>query len=449
MENIKRIIPRVMFVLISAIVTLVITGCEKSPATVSDNTQLRINYTIDEGFLNGSAPETRTTAFATENEIVEIALIFYDNTSAKGYIGHSVIYPNTMAVSGTLQMTTPTLALNKTYNVLLLCNFLNYAPLSASSQEQSTNDYLETINTLGLDAAKEAIHFVAHKRITHQLPMYAIGSYIVPIVITQDLNLEVTFQRAVLRVDVHGYDTNFKLETAKIYNYSSTLYPFAIEPKTKTIATAMDSDPAIDSNTGGDIIGGLYCFPNSVDLPRQQDNSTTYLMVKGRYSESASSWYRANILNDNLVYSQNLAINTLYNVNIFDVTSNGVDGELNVSGVSAAHIRTSLVDENVEKSVVDLQGRYISVSSSRVVLTDANPVSVTISVNPLKKWIPAITDTEAGGFFSTNPLDGVAGDKTLVITAKTSIDLNRVKRGKVRITHPDNTALFIDIEVIQ
>lgn len=382
--------------LLCASVVGIFSGCINDDIEVEDVDVppgcVKVNFTVPEMSMatRGTAAESHECA------IKDVHILFYDAAGAYVDFSHSEV---TGGASGFVFRVPSKLQAGAEYKTLVIGNSHGFIPtpydtFDAYLQGQITGRSYSDAR-LKLCAAGGALNKSVAG--SNGLPMY--GEFVnergvaVPFIFTGDADTRydvegtVRFNRVVCRVDINNLVAkHLIIDQVKLCNRRQGAYYFHQE----TLYGQDLSNTGLWSNVGNPELSGdgltatqsldaeLYCYPNSVPVVAQNDNATTYVMIKGYYQDGVNNttsnptakatYYRVNLADNGS--SQLLRRNHIYRLNITHVAKEGASTEEGAVSATAPLIRYSVndvwTDPNEATVVTDSKGNTLSISRAMV-----------------------------------------------------------------------------------
>lgn len=403
-------------------------GCERradsefteslAPGTV------RVQYTVD-----GLAETRATPALGHEKTLVDVHILFYTAD------GSYVTYQHASVTPGTSSFTFPipaVLSAGTPYKTLVLGNSHDHVPSGYASFDAYLTDastmtyadmYKEVYAERNMDHSSDGSH-------TGSLPMW--GQFVdgdgheIDFQFTEQSNGQVTFtgtahfSRSVCRLDLRNLAAqNLIIDAVKLCNYRSAGYYFHNDaPKGDVVSGLSDQSWITVSSPSGntqELNGGVYAFANIVPVVVQNDDQTTYLMIRGYYQDGTTNtpenprnkatYYRFNMAENGR--SQVLRRNYRYVAVINSVKGPGSDDEQGAHDSEAP-----MLDYEVDQSwsdddsntVTDDKGNYLTISRAMVTfdgykdLSEAVKVVVKDGLTWSVEWDPTLVGEESSKF---------------------------------------------------
>lgn len=403
-------------------------GCERradsefteslAPGTV------RVQYTVD-----GLAETRATPALGHEKTLVDVHILFYTAD------GSYVTYQHASVTPGTSSFTFPipaVLSAGTPYKTLVLGNSHDHVPSGYASFDAYLTDastmtyadmYKEVYAERNMDHSSDGSH-------TGSLPMW--GQFVdgdgheIDFQFTEQSNGQVTFtgtahfSRSVCRLDLRNLAAqNLIIDAVKLCNYRSAGYYFHNDaPKGDVVSGLSDQSWITVSSPSGntqELNGGVYAFANIVPVVVQNDDQTTYLMIRGYYQDGTTNtpenprnkatYYRFNMAENGR--SQVLRRNYRYVAIINSVKGPGADDEQGAHDSEAP-----MLDYEVDQSwsdddsntVTDNKGNYLTISRAMVTfdgykdLSEAVKVVVKDGLTWSVEWDPTLVGEESSKF---------------------------------------------------
>lgn len=403
-------------------------GCERradsefteslAPGTV------RVQYTVD-----GLAETRATPALGHEKTLVDVHILFYTAD------GSYVTYQHASVTPGTSSFTFPipaVLSAGTPYKTLVLGNSHDHVPSGYASFDAYLTDastmtyadmYKEVYAERNMDHSSDGSH-------TGSLPMW--GQFVdgdgheIDFQFTEQSNGQVTFtgtahfSRSVCRLDLRNLAAqNLIIDAVKLCNYRSAGYYFHNDaPKGDVVSGLSDQSWITVLSPSGntqELNGGVYAFANIVPVVVQNDDQTTYLMIRGYYQDGTTNtpenprnkatYYRFNMAENGR--SQVLRRNYRYVAVINSVKGPGADDEQGAHDSEAP-----MLDYEVDQSwsdddsntVTDDKGNYLTISRAMVTfdgykdLSEAVKVVVKDGLTWSVEWDPTLVGEESSKF---------------------------------------------------
>lgn len=364
------------------VVALLLSGCsddlDRTVLFHEGAGEICLPYSIEK------ANSTRSS-FEGESAIDHAYLLFYPADASLNSDSPSAAV-RADASEGNLKFKVPLiLEENTQYNILAVANADYFVPDGFSSYAA----YLESLfvgSGVGDPAGIELVHPLPllASSISH-LPMRGeiTGNSNFSFSISNGLyslshDLSLTFSRLVARVDVINNASGvFKLDGIAICNWRDAVS--VIDPDSNAGEVCgilsqegfeLEDDDFISLPDPSDmgilqLMAQLYCFPSQSFDSRQDDTSTTALILKGRYGEdSESCYYRINVGSGD--YLGKVKANTKYTVAIASVSGRGASSTLEAYSSSESLVSLSVVEDwDVDGTYAkDDDGNFIIVSRS-------------------------------------------------------------------------------------
>lgn len=364
------------------VVALLLSGCsddlDRTVLFHEGAGEICLPYSIEK------ANSTRSS-FEGESAIDHAYLLFYPADASLNSDSPSAAV-RADASEGNLKFKVPLiLEENTQYNILAVANADYFVPDGFSSYAA----YLESLfvgSGVGDPAGIELVHPLPllTSSISH-LPMRGeiTGNSNFSFSISNGLyslshDLSLTFSRLVARVDVINNASGvFKLDGIAICNWRDAVS--VIDPDSNAGEVCgilsqegfeLEDDDFISLPDPSDmgilqLMAQLYCFPSQSFDSRQDDTSTTALILKGRYGEdSESCYYRINVGSGD--YLGKVKANTKYTVAIASVSGRGASSPLEAYSSSESLVSLSVVEDwDVDGTYAkDDDGNFIIVSRS-------------------------------------------------------------------------------------
>ena len=314
-----------------------------------------------------------------ETKINSLLVLFFEKN--KGYIGYATksSLNITMDNIGTVDLDLPTgVTANSSYDVLAIANYQTSYKFSIGEVGVPLEEYIATVAE-GKTASEVEESFLVSLETTGDINAnnLLMSGYVSGALFGSRV-VDITLKRSVVRIDVANSATNFAIESVMIYNGVTKVAPFStVNAGNRTNYTT--EYPFSESSTRT-----IYILPSSVTECKQNDKKTTCLIVKGKYSEGASTYYRANLVFKGT--NQNLEKNKLYTLTISSVSGHGFANASDAYTSSTSKVAYSLTndwdntnDNNFPATVTD-GIRSLWVSNRKASLSFAKDVSEDISI---------------------------------------------------------------------
>lgn len=388
-------------------------GCVRDGAQGLDGSALapgtvRVGYTIDD-----MAEETRaTSAESKERLLKDVHILFYDQD------GNYITYQHAAVTAGTSSFTFPVpsvLVAGVQYKTLIVGNAHAHVP----SDFESFDAYLEQSSTETYDQMRQQIF--AERNLGHAgnedregLPMY--GTFVdgdgheIPFSFTEasgSVSLvkggSANFSRSVSRLDLRNLAANsLIIDAVKLCNYRKAGYYFHNDAPLGDIQSGISDDTWVtvappDEANHQQLTAAVYAFANIVPVVQQNDDQTTYLMIRGYYQDGTDntaenqrnvlSYYRFNMAENGR--SQILRRNYRYVGVINSVKGPGASSEQGAHDAEAPMLGYEVDDtwtDNDSNTVTDNKGNYMTISRAMVTFDGYENLSeaVKVKVSDLK-----------------------------------------------------------------
>lgn len=325
-----------VFVLLTAFLTLVMTGCGDDDWTgkgTSEREGFSLSYTIP-----GVTPATRSTIDIEEGEdqVNSLHILFFEKEESGKFLFVDVIdamaeYTTSLGSTGTLEIefTEETSLKNAAeYKILLCANIQEYTELVISIDnirdfcygkediEVIENLWLKISGVTGKDEYEEMIDNDNRMAITN-IPMSAMA-----IKAAKETEVRVDLIRMVSRFDVYldSSVTGYQLVSTSIWNayteasvWENTGRDYSGERTERYYGVTTETNS---------IVASLYAFENYVESPSQKDKQTTCLIVGLKNLQTNKiEYFRTNVHPTNMY--QSLKRNYVYHTTITGVENEG------------------------------------------------------------------------------------------------------------------------------
>ncbi len=355
--------------------------------------------------VSGLQVASKALSSSDESQIDNIyVLVFNSSTQVLSYISQATnIINDDSKVSFSVSLSDSG-SQGDSYFVVLLANI---------SEEDIENAKLEEEQT-SFEAAMERLTFTPSSQwqSTDRIPMWCQ----LPLSVAINRNTDGSdfgsgeLLRSLARINITNLDTEkFALESASLYNSLNTarlapasenisnneaIYPTL--PESYTTANSFSIE-ASDNHITNEFYVAEKC--------NSSDNDHLFLIIKGRYNDNNSSYYRIDICSD----GQNLDIlrNNTYQLNITDISGNGADSESQAADQTAINSGSSssssgvvltvwnnsdlnyiFCDESTTLAVNALEIElYSNGNSSTFEVQTDNPSGYTASIDASCNWI--------------------------------------------------------------
>lgn len=398
---------------------------------------VRVSYTID-----GMSDATRATAtVGHERALNDVHILFY-NSLDDSYI----TYQHANVTSGTSSFTFPVPAVleaNTEYKVLIVGNShdhvpTGYATFDAYLDRMSSATYTEMYKEIY--AERNLDHSSSTGEHSAALPMW--GRFVdgdgheIPFRFTEVSNggKEFTgsarFSRSVCRIDLrHLAAHKLIIKDVKLCNYRNAGYYFHNDAPYGEIVSGLDDQTWIslaapsagnpttapDVRDHQELTAAIYAFSNIVPVVQQNDNQTTYLMIRGYYQDGTTNtpeapetkltYYRFNLAENGR--SQILRRNYRYVATINSVTGPGADDEQGAQDAEAPMLDYVVDDtwsDDDSNTTTDSKGNFLTISRAMVTfdgykdLSEAVKVTVSEGLAWSVEWDPTLIGEESSKF---------------------------------------------------
>lgn len=382
-------------------------GCVRDGAQGLDGSALapgtvRVGYTIDD-----MAEETRaTSAEGHERLLKDVHILFYNQD------GSYITYQHAAVTAGTSSFTFPVpsvLVAGTQYKTLIVGNAHAHVP----SDFESFDAYLEQSSTETYDQMRQQIF--AERNLEHTgnedsegLPMY--GTFVdgdgheIPFSFTEASGTvslvkggSANFSRSVSRLDLRNLAANsLIIDAVKLCNYRKAGYYFHNDAPLGDIQSGISDDTWItvappDEANHQQLTAAVYAFANIVPVVQQNDDQTTYLMIRGYYQDGTNntadnqrnvlSYYRFNMAENGR--SQILRRNYRYVGVINSVKGPGASSEQGAHDAEAPMLGYEVDDtwtDNDSNTVTDNKGNYMTISRAMVTFDGYENLSEAVKV---------------------------------------------------------------------
>lgn len=398
---------------------------------------VRVSYTID-----GMSDATRATAtVGHERALNDVHILFY-NSLDDSYI----TYQHANVTSGTSSFTFPVPAVleaNTEYKVLIVGNShdhvpTGYATFDAYLDRMSSATYTEMYKEIY--AERNLDHSSSTGEHSAALPMW--GRFVdgdgheIPFRFTEVSNggKEFTgsarFSRSVCRIDLrHLAAHKLIIKDVKLCNYRNAGYYFHNDAPYGEIVSGLDDQTWIslaapsagnpttapDVRDHQELTAAIYAFSNIVPVVQQNDDQTTYLMIRGYYQDGTTNtptapetkltYYRFNLAENGR--SQILRRNYRYVATINSVTGPGADDEQGAQDAEAPMLDYVVDDtwsDDDSNTTTDSKGNFLTISRAMVTfdgykdLSEAVKVTVSEGLAWSVEWDPTLIGEESSKF---------------------------------------------------
>lgn len=403
--------------MLGALAALPMWGCIRDGASDTDDAALapgmvRIDYTID-----GMTSATRATAVEShESRLDDVHILFYTEEGAYVTCQHAAVTAGTSSFSfpvpAELKSETP-------YRTLIVGNAHSHTPTGYASFDT----YVSQSSSLTYDEMYQAIY--AERNMDHStsgqhtgsLPMW--GELIDGT--GQPVNFQFTkagngaisftgtahFSRSVCRLDLqHLVAQKLIIDAVKLCNYRKAGYYFhndvpkgEIQPGLEdqswiSVGAPYAGNPttAPDVKDHQELMASVYAFPNIVPVVRQNDEETTYLMIRGYYQDGTDNtpdhpkakltYYRFNMAENGK--SQVLRRNYRYLAIINSVAGPGSEDEQGAEDAEAPLLGYTVDDtwtDDENTSTSDSKGNFLTLSRAMVTFDGYKDLSEVVKVS--------------------------------------------------------------------
>lgn len=408
--------------MLGAVAALPMWGCIRDEVPGLDDPALgagmvRVNYTID-----GMESATRATEVEGHERLLEDVHILFYRSDNESYI----TYQHASVTSGSSSFTFPIpdgLEAGTSYKTLIVGNAhshvpAGYATFDAYLNLSMTNTYSQMYQKIYAERNED--HTSATGEHKDALPMW--GELVdgsgqpVDFRYTQTapsgpitFSGTVHFSRSVCRLDLrHLAAQKLIIDAVKLCNYRKAGYYFHNDAPKGEIQSGLGEEAWVkvgDPYAGNPEVPGLldnqqlnaaiYAFPNIVPVVQQNDDQTTYLMIRGYYQDGTDNtpenprkkltYYRFNMAENG--QSQILRRNYRYLAVI-----NSVKGAGAASEDEAKDAETPLLDYTVDdtwtdsdsNTVTDSKGNYMTISRAMVTFDGYKDLSEAVKVTVSK-----------------------------------------------------------------
>ncbi|MCC8036395.1 MAG: hypothetical protein LIO77_10835, partial [Rikenellaceae bacterium] len=388
------------------------TGCtNEDTSIVVDSSQLYFSYSMPGGM---TVQTYAVEAMTHENRIYDLYVLFFDPAAGDTYKGCARSGVSTTSTSGSSRVSMPEgCDVMDRWKMLFVANLDEYL----LDGETDAGDWLDGLLTSqDMDYAIEELMGMSETAI--QSPLLMSGQADKP-ADTNEISVELA--RRVARIDLINSASNFTLVSAQVWN--ARTYAYLMEEGGIPDGTTANSFSNYTDNTAaptdGKIQGKLYAFPNT-SIPTTGDINTTCLIIGGVYTGSGGTgsvtYYRVNVC-ANLAMYQELKGNSIYTIDITNVTSDGEGSPGDAHNKDNLNITYSLNNWDDSYSVLyvyDVYGNALGVSQRFINFSYRGPQEATINVfrlysdsNPLTgDWtLETLTGSYASSFSATKDND--------------------------------------------
>lgn len=412
-----RLLRNMRIMMLGAVAALPMWGCirdgvpgQEVPALAPG--MVRINYTID-----GMESATRATETASHERLLnDVHILFYDQE------GRYVTYQHASVTTGTDSFTFPIpdkLSYGATYKTLIVGNAHSHVP----TQFATFDAYLEQSSTMTYDQMRQEIyaernddHTSASGQHSDALPMWGemVGDQGQAIDFQVNKDTEsgavsftgsVRFSRSVCRIDLrHLAAQKLIIKDVKLCNYRKAGYYFHNDAPLGEIQSGLNEEAwvAVGAPYAGNastpelldnqqLNAAIYAFPNIVPVAKQNDDQTTYLMIRGYYQDGTDNtpehpkakltYYRFNLAENGR--SQILRRNYRYEAVINSVKGAGADDEQGAQDAEAPMLGYTVDNtwtDDDSNTVTDDKGNYMTISRAMVTFDGYKDLSEAIKV---------------------------------------------------------------------
>lgn len=403
--------------MLGALAALPMWGCIRDGASDTDDAALapgmvRVDYTID-----GMTSATRATAVEShESRLDDVHILFYTEEGAYVTCQHAAVTAGTSSFSfpvpAELKSETP-------YRTLIVGNAHSHTPTGYASFDT----YVSQSSSLTYDEMYQAIY--AERNMDHStsgqhtgsLPMW--GELIDGT--GQPVNFQFTkagngaisftgtahFSRSVCRLDLqHLVAQKLIIDAVKLCNYRKAGYYFHNDVPKGEIQSGLEDQSWIsvgapyagnpttapDVKDHQELMASVYAFPNIVPVVRQNDEETTYLMIRGYYQDGTDNtpdhpkakltYYRFNMAENGK--SQVLRRNYRYLAIINSVAGPGSEDEQGAEDAEAPLLGYTVDDtwtDDENTSTSDSKGNFLTLSRAMVTFDGYKDLSEVVKVS--------------------------------------------------------------------
>lgn len=410
-----------------------ITGADEG--TVEPGT-VRVSYTID-----GMSDDTRATATEGHERVLNDVHILFYNSNDESYITYQ--HANVTAGSSSFTFPVPAVLIaNTDYKVLILGNShdhvpTGYATFDAYLDQMSSATYTEMYREIY--AERNMDHSSSTGEHSAALPMW--GRFVdgdgheVPFRFTElgnggkDFVGSARFSRSVCRIDLrHLAAHRLIIKDVKLCNYRKAGYYFHNDAPYGAVISGLDDQtwisvaaPSAGNPTSPDVrdhqelTAAIYAFSNIVPVVQQNDDQTTYLMIRGYYQDGTTNtpeapetkltYYRFNLAENGR--SQILRRNYRYVATINSVTGPGADDEQGAQDAEAPmldYVVDNTWTDDDSNTTTDNKGNFLTISRAMVTFDGYKDLSESVKVTVSKgltwsvEWDPTLIGEESSKF---------------------------------------------------
>ena len=403
---------------------LVLAACS-SCERLDDSSKLESSRTITLKYK--VAPmDVSTYANPSADEVkVNSLLVLFFNAGGGKYVGYTTTTGtgplSGVTMSGLSEVSLPLPSMvnsNSYYDVIVVANYNYYN----SPYGGPVENYISTIaeDKTALDVANTLYFRMNSGILSYKILMSGYANSI----LAEDIS--VVLERSVAKVDVINNESNFVIESLKVYNAALKVSPLSnvqFDPTTNRVN--LTSSTHLFSNNI--LSRKVYVFPSSVAECKQNDKQTTCLIIKGRYKGEEASFYRVNLVFKGA--NQLLEKNKFYILRINSVFGSGFNTEEKAYTSSDGKISYSLTSdwENTNDynpatvtngtSSIWVSNRKVSLSFEKDVSDDITIVATggSVAVTENLGWLDVTSSDNITYTLKTNSAN-TATDRTGTVT---------------------------------